>query len=97
MAENVLVAIEKFQQRALDVVIPLVPRFQSEVLKPPHRFPLRHWSGDHSEETFEREVLNAPFCGQINRSVDKRNARSFAEPRRKSVQALLLLIPAGSC
>jgi hypothetical protein len=83
VAEKMLVAIQKFQQRPLDVMIPLVPRLEGEVLKAPLRFLLRHLSGDHSAENIESEVLSAPFCGKINRSVDKRDARIFAEPPQR--------------
>jgi len=71
----VLVAIEEFDERALDVIIPLVPGFEREGFKAPFRFPLRHLSGDHSAGTFEREVLRASHCGKTDRSVDKRDAQ----------------------
>jgi len=66
VTEKMLVAIQKFQQRPLDVMIPLVPGFEGEVLKASDRFSLRHLSGDHSAEKFECEVPNALFCGKTN-------------------------------
>jgi len=63
VADKMFVAIEEFDQCALDVIIPLVPAFEREVFEAPFRFPLRHLSGDHSAGTFEREVPRAPHCG----------------------------------
>jgi hypothetical protein len=67
------VAIEEFDQRALDVVIPLVPGFEREIFKAALGFPLRHLSADHSALAFECKVLkaslglllwkNPPICG----------------------------------
>ena len=53
-------ALQEFDQRALDVVIPLVPGLEREVFEAPFCFSLRHLSGDHSVGTMEREVLGAP-------------------------------------
>ena len=73
VAEKMFFALQEFDQRSLDVIIPLVPGFEREVFKPPLCFPLRHLSGDHSAGKFEREVLrasespllwkNPPICG----------------------------------
>jgi hypothetical protein len=63
VAEKVIVAIQEFDQRPLDVVIPLVPGFEREVFKAALGFPLRHLSADHSALTFECKVLKACFCG----------------------------------
>ena len=67
------VAIEEFDQRAFDVVIPLVPGFECQVFKAALRFPLRHLSADHSARGFQSKVLkaseglllwkNPPICG----------------------------------
>ena len=46
IAEKMLVAVEKFDQRPLDVMIPLVPRFEREVFKPSDRLLLRHLSNE---------------------------------------------------
>jgi len=73
VSEEVFVAIQKFDQRALDVMIPLVPGFEREGFKAPLRFPLCHMRADNSVGAFEREVLraaesrslwkNPPICG----------------------------------
>jgi hypothetical protein len=63
VAEKMLIAIQEFDQRSLDVVVPLVPRFEREVFKAQLGFLLRHLSGDHNAGTFECEVLKACFCG----------------------------------
>ena len=73
MAEEVLVAIEEFDQRALDVVIPFVAGFEREVLKAALCFAFRHLSADNSAGKFECKVLkpsesqllwkNRPICG----------------------------------
>ena len=76
------VAIKKFDERALDVVVPLVPGFEREVFEAPLRFSLRHLSADHSARVFESEVLKAGFCGKTDRSVDKRNAQSKEQDSR---------------
>ena len=57
------VAIEEFDQRPFDVVIPLVPGFEREVFKALFRFLFRHLSGDHSAWEFECEDLKARICG----------------------------------
>lgn len=58
-----LVAIEELDQRALDVMIPLVPGFEREVFKAPLRFLLRHLSRDNSAESDVTEVPEASCCG----------------------------------
>ena len=58
-----IVAIQEFDQRPLDVVIPLVPGFEREVFKAALGFPLRHLSADHSARTFECEDLKTRICG----------------------------------
>lgn len=63
VAEKMFFALEEFDERALDVVIPLVPGLEREGFKPSFRFSLRHLSGDHSAGAFECEVLKACFCG----------------------------------
>jgi hypothetical protein len=42
--EQMLFALEEFNQRALDVVIALVAGFEGEVLEAAFRFPLGHWN-----------------------------------------------------
>src|ERR1700730_7232854 len=71
IAEQMLSAILKFDQRPLDVIIPLVPRFEREVLKASDCLLLRHRSNDHRGRKIECEVLRAAFSEEINRSVDK--------------------------
>ena len=55
LSEQTLVAIQKFDQRSLDVIIPLVPRFEREVLKASDRFLFRHLRDDHSARSIESE------------------------------------------
>ena len=71
IAEKMHFAIQKFCQRPLDVIIPLVPPFEREVFKAPDCFLLRHRSNDHRGRKIECEVHRAAFCEEINRSVDK--------------------------
>ncbi len=72
ISERTLLAIQEFEQRFLDVIIPLVPGFERKVLKTSDCFPLRHRRGDHRDKRAECEVLRAAFCEKIDRSVDKR-------------------------
>src|ERR1019366_10826427 len=83
-SKKMLVAIQKFDQRPLNVIIPLVPRFEREVLEAPDRFLLRHLSNDHRAGNIECEVLRVLFRRKSHRSVDKRSARSSGEPPRES-------------
>jgi len=62
IAEKVLVAIQKFDQCSLDVMIPLVPRFEREVLEASDRFLLRHRSADHKAGKIECEGPSDSFC-----------------------------------
>jgi hypothetical protein len=43
VAQQVLVAIKELDQRAFDVIIPLVARFEGQIFEAPLRFPFRHF------------------------------------------------------
>ena len=62
-AEKTVVAIKKFDHRFLDVVTPLMTRFEREVFEASFRFSLRHPGADHSVRNIGCEGPGASLCG----------------------------------
>ena len=60
VTEEILAAIQKFDQRFLDVIIPLVPRFEREVLEASNCFLLRHRRADHRSQKIDCESAQRP-------------------------------------
>src|ERR1700687_188394 len=67
-----LLAIEKLEQRLLDVIISLVPGFEREVLKTFDCFPLRHRAAIIDSRASYAKFSKPISVGKSTDSVDKR-------------------------
>ena len=72
-----LLAIEKLEQRLLDVIISLVPGFEREVLKTFDCFPLGHRAAIIDSRASYAKFSKTFFVDKIDRSVDKRLGSTF--------------------
>ena len=79
-----LLAIQEFEQRFLDVIIPLVPGLEREFFKTSDRFFLCHRRCDRRIKRVGCEVLRVAFFNKIDRSVDKREYRGTLLSDRNS-------------
>ena len=72
-----LLAIQELEQRLFDVIVPLVPGFEREVLKASDCFPLRHRAEIIDIRASYAKFWNVFFVDKIGGSVDKRSGTIF--------------------